>query len=492
MTSLTFYGGVDEIGGNKTLLEDEGTRILLDFGMSFKQAGMYFSEFLQPRKCNCFLDFQVTGLLPKLHGIYRSDYLRHLGQPEEERSVDGVLLSHAHADHAAYIHHIRRDIPLYMSPETYAIIRTLEETGSSSFSDLTRYRENFAIRPKKRGEGFTKVKGEDAETLRSIELLESGKKFEIGSLEITPFRVDHSLPGASAYLIHASEGSILYTGDFRFHGYRGDETVRMFEAASEEGVDAVITEGTRVSEGPGTTEADVLKFASRKVSESQGLVVVNFPQRDLDRMMTFHNVARRTGRKLVLSLKHAYLLEQLAELGSDYPSLIDGNLAFYAERKGWGLIGREDYPSSMIGQDYRIWERKYLDQENTVNYRDVKENQKDYMFYCSYFQVNELIDVMPEQGSLWIRSVTEPFNEEMEIDAKRVENWLNLFGLELVGMDPEHPIHASGHASGPEIFESLERLRPKVIYPIHTEHAEIFSERFEQTVIVKKGIEYTL
>jgi hypothetical protein len=31
MTKLTFYGGVNEIGGNKILLEDEETKIFLDF-----------------------------------------------------------------------------------------------------------------------------------------------------------------------------------------------------------------------------------------------------------------------------------------------------------------------------------------------------------------------------------------------------------------------------------------------------------------------------
>jgi ribonuclease J len=35
VTSLTFYGGVDEIGGNKVLVEDQNTRLFLDFGMSF-------------------------------------------------------------------------------------------------------------------------------------------------------------------------------------------------------------------------------------------------------------------------------------------------------------------------------------------------------------------------------------------------------------------------------------------------------------------------
>ena len=39
MVSLTFYGGVNEIGGNKILLEDQDTRLFLDFGMSFTQSG---------------------------------------------------------------------------------------------------------------------------------------------------------------------------------------------------------------------------------------------------------------------------------------------------------------------------------------------------------------------------------------------------------------------------------------------------------------------
>jgi hypothetical protein len=30
MTKLTFYGGVNEIGGNKILLEDKGTKIFLE------------------------------------------------------------------------------------------------------------------------------------------------------------------------------------------------------------------------------------------------------------------------------------------------------------------------------------------------------------------------------------------------------------------------------------------------------------------------------
>jgi len=38
LTSLTFYGGVNEIGGNKILLEDKDTKVFLDFGKEFKNS----------------------------------------------------------------------------------------------------------------------------------------------------------------------------------------------------------------------------------------------------------------------------------------------------------------------------------------------------------------------------------------------------------------------------------------------------------------------
>ena len=42
MTNITFHGGVNDIGGNKFLVEDKGTKILMDFGMSFTDEGKFF------------------------------------------------------------------------------------------------------------------------------------------------------------------------------------------------------------------------------------------------------------------------------------------------------------------------------------------------------------------------------------------------------------------------------------------------------------------
>ena len=73
MTSLTFYGGVNEIGGNKILLEDKGTKVFLDFGMSFGKRGKYFDSFMSPRTATGLRDFLEIGLIPDLDRVYRSD-----------------------------------------------------------------------------------------------------------------------------------------------------------------------------------------------------------------------------------------------------------------------------------------------------------------------------------------------------------------------------------------------------------------------------------
>ncbi|MEL7672020.1 hypothetical protein [Methanobacterium sp.] len=104
--------------------------------MSFSQVNKYLAEFLQPRKCNRILDFAQLGLLPKIKGIYREDYLKHCGlECEISPSVNGVLISHAHMDHAAYIHHLREDIPIYATEESFLILKALEETSVISFNE---------------------------------------------------------------------------------------------------------------------------------------------------------------------------------------------------------------------------------------------------------------------------------------------------------------------------------------------------------------------
>ncbi|MCK5593084.1 MBL fold metallo-hydrolase, partial [Candidatus Bathyarchaeota archaeon] len=247
-------------------------------------------------------------------------------------------------------------------------------------------------------------------------------------------------------------------------------------------------EGTRIEKKTGNTEENVFETAGEFVSKVPGLVAVNFPARDLARLKTFHRIAKNTGRKLVLSFKHAYLLEQFSALGGgEYPPINDPQLCFYADRKGWGLAGRNDYPQNIVEQDYGIWEREYLHLDNTINSKDIRKHQEHYLFYCNYFQLNELVDVDPKPGSRYVRSVCEPFSDEMLFDERRVKNWLELFGL-----GEAYQIHASGHASGSEITKMISKINPKIIYPVHTESNALFVQRFKQAKTIEKGEQYTI
>ena len=105
MTSITFHGGINDIGGNKFLLEDKGTTILMDFGMSFGDEGKFFSQFMGARTSNSLADYFALGILPNIPGMYRTDYTKHMELGgDEETSIDAVLLTHAHVDPVSYTH----------------------------------------------------------------------------------------------------------------------------------------------------------------------------------------------------------------------------------------------------------------------------------------------------------------------------------------------------------------------------------------------------
>ncbi len=490
MTSIDFFGGVDEIGGNKIRVKDNSASFFLDFGMGFSRANDYLSEFLQPRKGNGILDFFELGLLPCVKGIYREDYLKHVGLTyPDEPSVDGVLISHSHVDHVAYVHHLREDIPVYLSNESYLILKALEDTGTSSFSEYLHLKKSFYLEPKKRGGGYKRSIGINVE--RDINIIEPYKPFNIGDFTIKSAPVDHSLPGASAFIIENNDETIVYTGDLRFHGRNPQLTHKFVKEAKKSNPTIMISEGTRIDSFENVNEIDIEKRAVNEVEKCKGLVVVNYPIRDLDRLLTFYKVAQDTDRKLVVSLKQAYILKLFQETSGDYPKLSD--VMIYKPRKGWGLVGEERYacveeewlcaedihPEESM-RDYKKWEREFLMEKNILTFKDLRETPQDFIFRCDFFELKELIDIKPENG-VYIKSSTEPFDEQMEINESKVRKWLELFNLPLLNKG----FHASGHANGQEILDMIREINPEKVYPVHTVHKNKFK------VLEEDGIKIT-
>ena len=449
MVSLTFYGGVNEIGGNKFLVESGKTRIFFDFGQSFSLLDDYFVDWLKPRDRFGLRDYFALGLMPRIKGLYRKSELEDTTLRNSEPDFDAVFISHPHYDHTAHLHYLHPEIPIYMGEATKTILKSTQTTAKSLFF----YDEDV---PKVK-------KGEEEPS--EVETFRTGNKVTIGDIEITPVHVDHSVPGAYGFLIETKDGRIVYSGDLRSHGNKPEMTEEFTKKAENFEPDALIIEGTRVSDGEkrkNHTEPFVKEESEKVTNGTKGLVLAMRYPKDLDRFRTFYGLAKSTGRKIVISLKTAHLLNSLK--GDERLALPDP-----LKDKNIEIYGRE-----ML--KYQGWETPLL--EHTVGADWVKENQKGIIWELDFTQLTELIDVKPEGGAC-IHSMSEPFEEDpmSQLQDDVLHNWLDRFELQ------HHQLHASGHAAMQEIFAIIEGIEPKTLAPVHTHHTELFPEHVE----IKKG-----
>jgi ribonuclease J len=442
-TTLTFYGGVNEIGGNKILLQDRDTRVFFDFGMSFAMKKQFYSPpFLSPRSEK---SLQELGILPQITGVYKFDQ-----SPPE---VDAVFISHGHLDHCAYLSFIKREIPVYCGETTQIILQAL--------SEIRRADLEFSV--------------SDIE----FKAFRTGNKIVVGSLEIEPFHVDHSIPGAYGFVIHTSNGAVVYTGDFRDHGAKPEMTRDFVENAKKAEPTAIITEATNMTGATVSSEAEVEGKLNNIVAGADGIVLAEFAYSDVDRLNSFFHIAKKNQRCLAVSLKQAYLLDALRkDKGLTVPALDDdGILIFRKSKKRF-----DKWESQLIEQ--------YEKQNKIFDVFEVSKQQCKVVLAVSFYDFEELVPLKPAAGSCYVLSASEPFNEEMEIDYERLVNWLSHYGL------PQYHVHVSGHIMPLQLKKALKEINAKRIFPVHTESADLFAKFVRdlksQVTLVEKSKEYTL
>ncbi len=451
-TSITFWGGVGEIGGNKFLVDADGSRVFLDFGKNFSREKKYFEEpYIRARKEQHLLSL---GILPPLKGLYRGEAAAY--------PLDAILLSHPHTDHYDDLRWVKDAYPVYCGQASQEVILGREFTTRAPA-------EEYVIAK------MTKRDGEEAVT--PLKTFIDGKPLQISDhITATPYPVDHSVPGAYAYVLETPGATVAYTGDFRFHGPRRASTARFLTRARSSDIDVLLIEGTHVNESKVESEEEVRAKVAQVASETKQLILVGSAPSDVERLATLLAVAKETGRRLILSTKQAFLVHRLAKAGLLDFDLKDQNILIFQKDKK-----RPQYYEQLLDE----WYPGKLVDAATVN-----GVQSESILTATLYDMNEMAELKPGVGSLYVLSTSEPYDEEAEISYERLLNWLDYYGL------PLYHIHASGHARPHDLKRAVRDIAPKYVFPIHTERPELFGRYLEDSgvkvIAPRRGHAYDL
>lgn len=427
----TILDGANSIGGNKIHVETGGVGVLLDFGLNCSKSGRYYEEFLQPRGTRGIYDLLALDLVPRISGLYRDDL-----HPEgfkiadaQSLSVDAILVSHAHMDHTGHISFLRHDISIHCSGMTAVIMKAIQDCGQAAFDKEIAY-----ISPRVCSGGTIKSQRVLKE-LRKVEVFGSddlsrlnefwGQSFSsskingpalepagssVNGLSYNAFPVDHSILGATAFSINTYAGWIVYTGDLRMHGINAESTRAFIRAVKALKPKLLIVEGTNANEKTKNTEADVKKNCLGVFDEyKRKLVVADFSPRNIERLITFRDIAKSAGRRLVITAKDAFLLYAMHLADETVPDVPSNETVLIFEE----VRGSE-----------RLWERDFLRASYGDKYigpKDISKAQGDYILAFSFWDISHLIPIHTESKDHFVENPGSDFNVMQVEDGQSIE-----------------------------------------------------------------------
>ena len=240
---LSFYGATETVTGSKFLLEAGGKRILIDCGLFQGMKELRLRNWDEP--------------------------------PLDPKSVDAMVLTHAHIDHTGYVpRFVRQGFrgPIYGTAATVDLLRILLPDSAHLQEEEAEFRNKH--KRTKHDPALPLYTMEDADAaLRLVRPLEFLKPHSLApGLEFDLLHAGHIL-GSSFVRFHSEGKTVLFTGDF---GRFGTPIIK--DPAMVESADYLLLESTYGNRLHGDRDGNSGKFRLRDIivetAERGGTVII--------------------------------------------------------------------------------------------------------------------------------------------------------------------------------------------------------------------------
>lgn len=441
MLRIKIHRGTHQIGGCATEIECDGERILIDLGANLpgseEEAAISDGE-----------------LLDSVFGVNR------------DRHFDAILFSHYHGDHYGLYKEIPEGIPMYI--------------GSCAKEILTIVTGYIDINAEKKGQKI----------IAGMQVYNRGHRIPaLRKMKIIPFTVDHSALDAYLFLIEADGKRILFTGDFRAHGIANEreQLWRVLEKYVGTHIDILITEGTMLSRTKETdtnlveTEAELGQKAAEYFAQKKyNFVMVS--STNLDSIMEFYQNTPDDKLFLCDQYQARVLMTAMENKGMEYEQ-------YRSKREASGLYKKICILGNVNKYVYRDLQKRgeALKQKGLpqVYWKQIEEKDIGENGFVLLVRPNRFFAM---NGPSKFESLFQFYREN---DKEQVNLIYSMWKGYLQGTKEDQDItrfidgfdftllHTSGHAYLETIQKLLDKTKPDIIIPMHTEMADEFANMKE-------------